>query len=459
VVTVERTGYCGDGIINGNELCDTSLTDTYYPGGPSVIYAKNLKRDSAPTTLPTPNVAAKGYVVNFCFAEKNNKINSSVIASNITDPFSTELSVRKKGARSCVNNCAEIQDGCTSCGIDTTDGSKVGGYLVNLINDTISDPLYIHNLAVQDNLQVMQRTSLELVYSSVVGGEVAKFVPNFNYRNNRFDFKNVDNLNVDALINTNPACSVTTTDSNDYYRLMLNQDSDHLFDLDVVSDPAPWQYDMAITPVLRKYSGSYKNLNLKAYPKYVRIVLSYVGDQPLHAGFSAISGKAFMFEGANIEPSVRTGTWKSLESQYASYVWPNVPGIDQQSHIWYHGFHAAPSTFQVEAYSVLAGNLPNYAYAFYVRSPYQPISFYRSSRVRVDVYFPETTDNGDDWRKFALPAKTFWLSDAEGSDNQSAQYWHVFNVKNVTADFATENNAIDIKNANRLVTGLNQIEF
>jgi hypothetical protein len=49
-----------------------------------------------------------------------------------------------------------------------------------------------------------------------------------------------------------------------------------------------------------------------------------------------------------------------------------------------------------------------------------------SSRLQVDVYFPETDAPG---RFFARPAQTFYINQAQLSDNQSAPYWQVFDVK------------------------------
>ena len=113
------------------------------------------------------------------------------------------------------------------------------------------------------------------------------------------------------------------------------------------------------------------------------------------------------------------------------------------------------------------------SYALFIRLPGGNIANYQSSdNLKVDIYIAEDYVGNNhkkccsdvncispsaalpawsechyDYRLFSKPYKTFYFSKAIGSNNQTASYWHVLNLKN----------DIDYKNPGKYIEEINAI--
>ena len=382
----------------------------------------------------------------------------------------------KKGNVNCANSCGRINDGCVECGTDSVNGVEVSGQIINVLDPDSSKPLIMQASNDYESGKIGlyftdgRRDALPLE------GLVAyqKYLYDHPVRSATYTLKQVDELWGElyesgypspspALINSSPLCTANT--STDWgYRVAFNGDlqSKHAIDFPIVARPNPWQYDMALSPIIRKtpYAGG---VVIAARPNDVRVVVSWRGNGEFYGGFTTPN----FIEGTGYIPAARTrGIF--YYTQYATDpISQNLcrgsnPGRSslicyKQDSIWYHGFGSTDGGMRAESFTLDTANnsMTGDKYAFYVRST-DPIRNYLTSanNLKVEVYLPEdeTVIAGSDqsWRHFSRPAATYYLNTASTSGNSAAEYWQVFNIKNSAPDAVVT--ASNIEAVNRVRT-------
>ena len=151
--------------------------------------------------------------------------------------------------------------------------------------------------------------------------------------------------------------------------------------------------------------------------------------------------------------------------------------------VWYHSYNNSSGGLSAESFTVetakmglcqdLSSPATSRSYALFIRLPGGNIANYQSSdNLKVDIYIAEDYVGNNhkkccsdvncispsaalpawsechyDYRLFSKPYKTFYFSKAIGSNNQTASYWHVLNLKN----------DIDYKNPGKYIEEINAI--
>jgi hypothetical protein len=197
------------------------------------------------------------------------------------------------------------------------------------------------------------------------------------------------------------------------YKMFINEDDSRAINFPIVSKPTPSQYDLLLSPVISRSQR----------PQDIRIVTHWVGNTvEFVTGFM----HGVLADGTPEPREQFSFPTSSIASRQDYWNMPSLEGI------WYHGFGSTNGGTNVVAYTLNSDDLRAGRYVFYVRlpqaNPADPgiARYIASSRLQVDVYFPETDAPG---RFFARPAQTFYINQAQLSDNQSAPYWQVFDVK------------------------------
>jgi len=370
IIDVQSQEYCGNGRVEGPEACDTDPNT-------KIIYSKNNNSG----TKPTKDDSHQGFQMLSCAEEVQ-----------ATSTF-------KKGTKSCVNRCLAIQANCTICGAVNEDdkaGVFIRGSLLNALDPSSQNPLL--GSAGEDG-------AIDVTLSNVYNQRKVGSIYWVGSSSSTYYLKPAEgNVYDPALppvkLNSDPRCSFAEEPN---YKIYFNKDDGHSFDFPVVAKPATWQYDQILSPVIDRSKR----------PDDIRIVATWVNSNP-------------DFYGGFVVPSIgiTTTTVSSTGSDY--YFKPSVHGI------WYHGFGYTPTKTNVRSFTVDGAQMIDEEYIFYLRVPQARLTdpgIYRykdTSRLKVDVYIPE---NDSAPRHFAKPTATFYLSNATNSDNNSAPYWHVFNIK------------------------------
>ena len=440
VITREANGYCGDGVINGSEVCETSG---------DIIYSAN---STFGKTDPAKSSQNNGYRVYGCAEEKNFRLNGYTIAStsnwnalllqwpNKSDDMINiwnALKTVKKGAKKCGNNCLLLEDNCTECGLTSKDkGSVITGKIFNVLEP---------NTVVTSNFRspLLQTQKLELFFNYDITHENNLRDYGVAYKTsvgNSFALSAVGpTANENAYVNTNPSCSILGENevSGKKYYLAVNGDysNNRLVDIEVLSGASVSQYDLVLSPIIRKSNYS------SSRPKDIRVVIRWLGGQEVFGGFMA--GASFL-EGLSFDGEA---------------VGVNYYTNSAKKGIWYHGLSTplVGGGTQVESFTIDTGVMVDSLYAFYIKAPEgRSINSYSTSDLRVEIYIPEDSNDGD-WGRFGKLVKTFRLQDAVQSDNKNARYWHVFNVvKNSTAN---PSNLSNIRTVNYIRTAEKDIDF
>lgn len=375
VIDVQPKEYCGNTVVESPEICELDPAT-------NLIYAAG--QDSA--TKVTKDATHKGYEVLSC-------------ADEPADPFTV-----KKGTKACAAACSVIQSSCVICGVDTQRGVTVQGGIINVLDPMSTNPLLGVN--GQDGrldlgLSTSATTTLvgHVYWSQNSAANYALHPPS----ENGYTSTNLVKLGSDSR------CSYGDAPT---YALTVNDDAAHRIDFPVLPKPNPWQYDLVLSPVINKAQR----------PQDLRIVLRWVGNKvDFHSGFlhaietngQPAAREDLSFAGSNI--TKRQDYWNGNEL----------------GNIWYHGTGFSNNGTNVMSYTLDTSNLYSGRYVFYVRvpqsNPADPgIARYAdSSKMAVDVYLPENDTNG---RHFGKPTYTYYLTQAQASDNPSAPYWTVLDL-------------------------------
>ncbi|MDO8509853.1 MAG: hypothetical protein Q7S24_01795, partial [bacterium] len=454
-VIVNEAGYCGDGIINGDEVCDMDPSS-------KTIFASATSTGTWLTPAPGKYVTGTiAYKVKKCEEEKNTKINLGTLANGVytswTDADFAKLFTNKNGTKTCINSCSELVTDCVECGLSSS-GVKISGELINVLEPRTDDistkwksPLYYSEKPVGNDYN---ETEIRLVYGDKIqttgnfswgGYQVGGFYANkptdfYSFVLKASPFQTEFKKSTDALVNSDPRCSDVNTA---HYSLYFNADKNvgHSVPINVTSAQIPGQYDQILSPIIRKSNGgTYVDGTVTVNkPSHLRIVLSWRGNTSLDAGFLRSTSEPLL-----------DNIYFSSNNNWATGI--NYYNKTDTNGIWYHGLSDAGAGLHVLAYTVDINKISS-DYGFYVKSPEFPILSYFPNNVTVSVYIPEDEINIDDqsWRHFSGPAKVFNLGGAAASANTSAKYWHVFNVDKTSASNATLSNVVDN------VGGLNSI--
>ncbi len=408
---VKAKEYCGDGVINGPEVCD--VDNNTVVNGNGLIYSSttstyNVSIADLNQWFLSKNVVHNGYEVAQCYQEYNLKLNAGSISlfNGGVNP-STNL-ITQIGTKSCINNCTSISNQCIECG-QKVDGAIVSGNMINVLSPKSNNPL-MASPGVNGVWGTIGLAYSEKGKAPIPEKDTVAYYYDFKGENSNQQFllktapyNNPDNWST-STINGDQICSDSTQPRS--YRLSLNADLqvNHLLDFQV----ATGKYNLILSPVIMFNPATEPPKN------YIRMVISWVGDVWFQAGF-IIPGQGTL---EDLSLSSDTGT--------------DFDVLNPKNDIWYHGYGSTDDYSVTEkSFTVSTYNMATSAYAFYVRTENNTnksmYNFKNSAKLKVDVYMPGSDGNT---RHFDRPVKTFYLTQALSSDNNdSAQYWHVFNVK------------------------------
>lgn len=378
VVDVTSKEFCGNGIIESTESCDTDPAT-------SLIYSSVMSS----TTKSTKEDSHKGYQVLTCQDE-------------LQDKYSY-----KKGVKSCVGTCSGFNANCTICGMDTVKGVGITGVILSALTPdykfgALQQPAPLLELVIGD------KTIGHLQMSGVRSGEFTLLRPD--------ESPYYSPSSSAAKISSDPSCST----GNPHYQLRIRNDTSRIMDFPISTIPAPGQYSLVMSPVIQKSKR----------PNQIRVVVTSIG--------SAVDFYSGLLIPARKPTSTVEGATFPLPYIGPSYDYTSstVPGI------WYHGFgtvdsgaYGPHSIDNIESYTLDLSQMSDTQYGFYVRvgqsGPTAPgIWSYRdSTKLKVDIYLPE--DESSD-QILSKPARTFYVTNATPSANPRAAIWHVFDIRQST---------------------------
>ncbi|MDO8626082.1 MAG: FG-GAP-like repeat-containing protein [Candidatus Magasanikbacteria bacterium] len=345
----------------------------------------------------------------------------------------------KKGVKQCINACSVLNiketntGSCLVCGRNA-DGVKVSGNIINVLDPGSNDPLYNNNQTLKtcgaylDLFFLNANSQLE----NVAG---INRVPGTNYT--------LMNGSDPALINSNPLCSNGTP----HYKMTINVDyRDRSWDFQVLARPDPWQNDLIVSPVISKNgvkSASFgdgdrcattKDVPNSERPNDIRVVVSWIKGHDLFSGFVEpdVAAPRFEFDGISMKQTTGPTYFDSPDNFGRA--------------AWYHGSGETLGQTSVESYTInTASNGPaamaTKTFKFFVRTvgPEAPISALKGkAKLKVEIYYPEDTGATIFYNLFSRPNnKVYYFDLAEASENPSAPYWEVFNIRRADYDAGT----------------------
>ncbi len=390
IIAVQPEQYCGDGVVQAKEVCDTDPIDQ------TIIYAAEA---DATTTEKIFDQNHGGYKMLSC-------------SNQLQNDFSL-----KKGSVKCVNNCTVIQSDCVTCGFDPKSKATVSGNMVNVIDPASTNPLLgraggFPKLDLYISTQIDSKKLVGIKYWNTASGNAYYLRPPTE---DGFTSKNT------ATINSNSICSFGDAPT---YNLRINNDAVHQFAFPVYPQPKDWQYDLLLSPVI--------NQNVR--PDDVRIVLSWINSTDFNGGFVTLANGSPALEGAGLKTVTGLNYFDTAPEQG----------------IWYHGYKGVGAKNNVESFTVHTGNAQNVSvnmsqdeYLFYIRTADgSPIRNYKNSALlKVQVYLPEDDANR---QHFANPSLVYNFNAAQASANPDASYWQVFFVKKALNGSGVSNRIVPI---------------
>jgi hypothetical protein len=206
IISLSAKEYCGDGQINGKEVCD-------FDQNSKIIYA----RDKNATSTEQDKING-GYTVRSCDKEPQPEVDYAVHGKRVT--------TFAKGTKECVNHCSQIivketgNNNCVICGIDPK-GVKIDGNVLNILEPKSDDPLYL----------ATDKFYMDILVPGLV---MSVFHVEDHIKTKSSAFLNLD-YSTQSTFNSNSICSTGTP----RYQALLQYDSDlkHLFDFPIVSSP------------------------------------------------------------------------------------------------------------------------------------------------------------------------------------------------------------------------------
>jgi hypothetical protein len=434
-IDVQPLQYCGNGIIESSEKCDMA-------GGEIFVSATSTNS----TTLFIKDTIHNGYKELSCAQEP-------------TAPHTI-----KKGTKTCASCSAGVVSNCVSCGVDSAGVSVSGGLINVLTSSTVpiaqKDPLFTRQL-VSSSLHLAIGNCYSTIQTPVgvygrnicaetVQATTSPLVGRVFKDSSTTNLATYTLLNPygagNALISSNPACSVDT-DSSKRYLMYLNSDWARPFNFTVVSAPQSWQYDFVLSPII---DNAFRT-------KDVRVVLSWVGPDDFVGGVlnpfvttSEITGASYC--------NVQSSSCNSPKKHATGIEYFNTVNTDWYG-IWYHGFNVTAGKTSAESFTINTDRMTSGTYSVFLKSPSVPIrQFKNTARLKAEIYLPETNDAvyfeivGEERiqnsYRFGTPVKTIYFQAASLSDNPNAKYWQIFNINKpldqnpVTLDDILEINAI-----------------
>lgn len=386
VIDVQPKQYCGNSVIEGPEVCELDAAS-------NLIFSAS--QDT--TTQSTKDTAHNGFQVLSCADEPAQKYTI------------------KKGTKACAAICSVIQSSCVICGEDSNAGVTVQGGIINVLDPTSKNPLLgAAGLDGTIDLTLSNTFNQNLAAHAYWGQNSASTYVLHPPGENGYTSTNL------AKIGSDSRCSFGDGPT---YKMYFNADATHPFDFPVLSKPASWQYDLVLSPVIPRAQR----------PKDIRVVVRWVGNT---ADFASGFLHAVLADGT----PVPTDNY-SFVGPYITKRQDYWNGFDRAG-IWYHGFGTTGGGTNEMTFTLDSSNLYAGRYVFYLRLVQAHVTdpgisrYAASSKAEVDVYFPEDDASG---RHFAKPSLTFYLNQAQASDNPSAPYWQVFDLKAGPADSSIQN--------------------
>jgi hypothetical protein len=441
VIDVQPSQYCGNGIIEDIEKCD------YASDG--AIFASAAATDGS--TALVKDDAHNGYRELTC-------------AEEVSAPHTI-----KKGVKTCGSCALGTVKSCTVCGINAA-GVSVNGGLINILSTsspsaTVKDPLFAsHFISSSIYMSVgacvpitagldasYYRSTCDLLTpTSPLVGKAIK------YANSDSSYLLANPYGAgNALVSSDPVCSAGE-DRSKKYTMYVNRDWARPFDVTVVAAPQTWQYDLVLSPMVRK----------EVRNKDVRVVVSWVGPEDFIGGAINPSVAASPeINGASFCNTPTTCANSSLKKYATGVTYFNIPNSNLNG-IWYHGFNNTAGQTNAESFTIDTMAMSNGTYSFYVKSPSIAIrQFKNTARLKVEVYLPEedyftmqldefdssVRDASENYYRFGKPVKTYYFLAAAPSDNQNAKYWQVFNI--VKPDSVGQLSIDNILDVSTIVTG------
>lgn len=457
IITVNALGYCGDGIINNNspEKCEVDSIGSLVSFATSSGTGNDFNLSRGLSTFNTIYPNHGGYKVLQCYDEFNTTLNvsstyfySQFLAGKID---AKDNLVGKVGEKSCADNCGigstnPVQSGCVACGLKEN-GTVISGAIINVL-DPNNNKMNALVAFEKDANNEQQRGTMDLVYAPDNVAAVSNFGKySVGYKYMDEDKTNLSNMksytlapgwgnsNDQAKVESNPVCSDEKFDKLEgkHYQLLINADgsNEHAIDFQVFGAATPDAYNLLLSPVIASSQvNKGASVVTKARPNDVRVVVSWVGKD------------ANQFSGGFLRPN--------LNPSITTMAMANGVGIDyfdspSDNGVWFHGAGQG-NTSNVKAYTIDTSLISGSSYSFFVQLNSASGGIAQNgkdAKLKVEIYAPESKhvgENDDVYRHFAKPIKTFYISQALGSSNSDALYWHVFDITKeatVAAEYAS----------------------
>lgn len=431
-IDVQPGQYCGDGVIQSPEKCEVS--------GTNILSA-------ASTTGRTDDLKTPG----------TNGYKELACADEPTPPHTIQ-----KGVKSCADCSVGVVRNCVKCGVDES-GVGVDGSVINVLQNPYTGSSETNPSLDSLFTKEIDNSSLSLVIGSHCVSKTVNHVTTCPYliddnsslvaqaikTTTSSDLVSYTLLNPytggNALLSSNPACSVDDVLENKY-RMYVNSDWDRPLNFPVVASPQSWQYDLVLSPVV---SSTFRSHDL-------RVVVSWVGSADFYSGVLNPFMDDPLVEGPSyVLPCTDFGCLFSYEYARGLNYYDFTTYLDavfKKNGIWYHGFNSTPGQTNAESFTVdtgVTGGMMGNTYSFYVRAPSNPIrTFKNTAKLKVEVYLPE--DDNSPYH-FGTPAKTYYLQAAASSDNPDARYWQVFNISKPSPE-SPDLSASNIIEVNTIIT-------
>ncbi|MFA7653979.1 MAG: LamG-like jellyroll fold domain-containing protein [Candidatus Magasanikbacteria bacterium] len=496
-IEVKPIQYCGNGILEADEMCDYTTDGKIYVSG---------KFSSSTELVGAYSTSNKGYILKDC-SDQPSSVNGG--ATSISS-----LTPRKGGdVKKCINQCKSVNQNCVTCGVNRLYGKQLEILAVNPLCagnpitgclPIAADPTYKDrtlNLFFAKNSNAIYGNDPNSGDGSVYHVAAGKAEgTSAGGGTRRYRFYEFNNLPVQAgstvsgfvvtsklaeLI-TNTLCSRSGIVSNEEQRYQLavtddpfsglwnstfnNYDPKDRIDINFTGDADSDDNDLFLSPILSKNDAEDGSFVVHTGHKpdtthmrsQIRVVLSWRNLSSLFTfnptlGF--YDGSQYQELGLSALPAVLntlTNSYNYLSTSFSSDIFP----------VWKHSsscFEEPHRCWQSFTIDLSDSNNSDNILGLYVRGAIiskegEAISgiadqvILQQSNPRVDIYIPQAGNR----YYFSRPAISYYLKDAVASANASAHYWHVLNFKRITKlQTATLDNAVS--STNKVITCRPQI--
>jgi len=460
-IEVKPTQFCGNGILEADEVCDYTdngsvvsiFVSSTYSSSTDLVY-------NDPATDSASIQAHNGYLLRDCWNQPStvNGLFTSVI-----------MATPRKGGdiKQCINKCKNVYHNCVTCGINKERGMPVKIYMVNPL--TINGiPSYFDLFFASSTNSVLSENYFKVADGNGTYDTVHKYI----------QLRDLRDSSKPALINLNPVCSDKNNNSQRYQLVKSGDtDSQNRIDIKLTGDDRADDRDVILSPIMsidpevNTSNGSGCSTQddripgNTCYANHLRIVVSWRNTassfdfQPV-IGFVSSSGYV---ENFHMDENVTSSSQRYLTQPFSDRSTLSLP--HEPFPVWLHPsgcFEEGHRCWIMTTLDLSEENLKD-RIAVYIRNnspkpipPNDPGSIVaggifnpiivQQSEVKVEIYAPQSGYETN----YSRPVATYYLRDATPSENPSAGFWYLFNLNRNPSTKASDLSNIEMRN--RIVT-------